>query len=250
MRAVAIDDDIKMHRLLQFMLREIDADLDLVGTAVSVDSGVALIEQEQPDLLLLDIELENGRTSFDILQQIDSGKYLIIFISGHNQYGQLALRFEALDYLDKPIKSQDLFEAIVRAKRRFSQRNAQERLADLEEAMANFQQQKLPTRLTVSTSEGIFFLAIDDILRISTADGLVTFHCADGRKIHKSDRLRRYDEQFEPYPEFMLVHKSNLVNLKRVRSIKPGPVLEIEDGTEVAITAQSARRVRRVMETL
>jgi len=250
MRAVAIDDDPKMHRLLGRMLQLTDAEVEIVGTATSVDTGVALIERERPDLLFLDIELEEDRTSFDILRQVDPENYLIIFISGHNKYGQMALRFEALDYLDKPLKSTDLAGALDRARLRFSQRNAQERLADLERAIDNFQEQKLPSRLTVSTNKGIFFLPVEDILRISCAEGVVSFHCVGGRTVHKSGRLKRYDEQFEPYREFMLVHQSNLVNLKRVHALKPGPLLLMEDGAEVVLTTQSAKRVRRALETL
>jgi two-component system LytT family response regulator len=250
MRAVAIDDDVKMHRLLGKMLKLTDADVEIVGTATSVDTGVALIETKEPDLLFLDIELEDGGTGFDVLRRVDAEKYLIIFISGHNQYGQMALRFEALDYLDKPLKSTDLAGAITRARLRFAQRNAEERLADLEEAISNFREQKLPTRLTVSTGKGIFFLPVEDILRISCEDGVVSFHCVDGRTVHKSGRLKRYDEQFEPYPEFMLVHQSNLVNLKRVRALKSGPILVMEDDAEVVITRQSAKRVRQALELL
>lgn len=250
MRAVAIDDDVKMHRLLGRMLQQTDSAVEIVGTATSVDTGVQLIEDEKPDLLFLDIDLGDSGTGFDILHRINSGEYLIIFISGHNEYGQLALHFEALDYLNKPLKSTDLVGAIARAQLRFNQRSAHERIADLELAISNFHEEKLPTRLTVSTSQGIYFLPVEDILRISCKDGVVTFHCVGGRTVHKSDRLKRYDEKFQLYPEFMLVHQSNLVNLKRVHALKPGPVLLMEDDAKVTLTPQSAKRVKLALENL
>ncbi|NJC27626.1 LytR/AlgR family response regulator transcription factor [Neolewinella antarctica] len=249
MRAVAIDDDPRMHRLLGQMLKLTNAGVDLVATATSVAGGVAVIEREAPDLLFLDIELGDG-TGFDLLEQIDAGRYLIIFISGHSQYGRLALTFEALDYLDKPLKSTDLAEALLKARRRFAQRNADERLKDLTVALQNFRNTQLPTRLTISNSEGIFFVPVADILRLSTSDGLVTVHCADGRKFHKTARLVTYEQQFSEYPHFMLVHKSNLVNLRRVKALVTGPYLIMEDGTEVVLTAQKARQVRGALEAL
>lgn len=249
MRAVAIDDDQRMHRLLQKMLKLTNAEVEIVATATSVAEGVATIEREQPDLLFLDIELPDG-TGFDILERTNAGQFLIIFISGHNQYGRMALKFEALDYLDKPLKSTDLTDALRKAQRRFAQRNADERLKDLTVALQNFRQSQLPTRLTISNSEGIFFVPVEDILRLSTSDGLVTVHCADGRKLHKTARLVTYEQQFSEYAHFMLVHKSNLVNLKRVKALVTGPYLIMEDGEKVVLTAQKARQVRGVLESL
>ncbi|MEL7161967.1 MAG: response regulator, partial [Bacteroidota bacterium] len=158
MRAIAVDDDTQMHQLLRDSLSIIDADVDLLACASTKASGITLIEQHEPDLLFLDIDLPDG-TGFDLLEGLsDYGKYLIIFISGHGEHGRRALEFEALDYLDKPLMIDDLETALERAKRRYEQRNYVERMADIQEAIHNFRQEVLPKRLIVSNSKGFYFL--------------------------------------------------------------------------------------------
>ncbi|OAV43629.1 LytTR family DNA-binding domain-containing protein [Lewinella sp. 4G2] len=249
MRAVAIDDDPRMHRVLSRMLALINAEVEIVATATSVAAGVEAVNTHEPDLLFLDIELPDG-TGFDLLEQINAGRYLIVFISGHHHYGRLALKFEALDYLDKPLNSEDLRDALRKAQRRFAQRSAADRLEDLAVALRNFRGSQLPSRLTISNSDGIFFVPVEDIIRLSTADGLVTVHCADGRKLHKTARLKSYERQFADYPHFTLVHKSHLVNLRRVRALVTGPHLIMENGDEVILSAQKAKEVRALLDGL
>jgi len=163
MRAVAIDDDVQMHALLRDMLEMIGAEVEIVATGATVNEGIELINTHQPDLLFLDIDLPDG-TGFDILEQIDFGKFLIIFISGHSQYGRLALQFEALDYLDKPLLADDLENALKRARKRHEGRNYLQRIEDLTYALENYRHQQLPKRLTVSNSEGFHFVLISEII--------------------------------------------------------------------------------------
>lgn len=249
-RAVAIDDEVKMHRLLARMLKLIGAEVELVGTATSVDDGVAVIRDLAPDLLFLDVELGESGTGFDILKQIDAGEYIIIFISGYNKYAERAFRFAALDFINKPLKSTSLAEGLRRARLRFSQRETADRLKDLEEVIELLRKKEKPTRLTISVNEGIFFVLIEDILYLTKTGNLVTIHTVQGEKFHKAANMVEYEELFKPYPAFMLVHQSSLVNLKRVKALIDKCFLVMEDGHRIKIKDRGVKLVREALEAL
>lgn len=251
MRAVAIDDDEQMHKLLADMLELIGAKVDIVGTATQVDTGIEVIEAQQPDLLFLDIELPDG-TGFDLLERIDHGRYLVIFISGHGQYGRRALEFEALDYLDKPLRASDLSGALLRARRRFEQRNYAQRIEDLNVALQNFQEQKLPTRLTVSNSDGIYVIPLDEILYLFTRDKVVRVVHDNGKPILKSGALKTFAGFFDQDKAlgFMQVRDTHIVNLRRVRMIRGDNTLEMDNGDEIPISTRIGKDLRDRLEDL
>ncbi|SER26190.1 LytR/AlgR family response regulator transcription factor [Neolewinella agarilytica] len=249
MRAVAVDDDENMHSLLASLLEHLNAEVDLVGTATTVKDGVRVIQEQKPDLLFLDIELPDG-TGFDLLDLLHASDYMIVFISGHGQYGRAALDFQALIYIDKPLRASYLKEALDRARQQFRLRNPQERTDDIEEAGKNFRSGDLPTMYSVSNSDGFYFVPVKDILYFCSANDVVSLYWKGGKPIHKSGRLKRFVEQFESYPEFMQVNRSFLVNLKEVRQISSGPNLVMSDGEIIPVSSQTAQEVRHRLEQL
>lgn len=251
MRAVAIDDDEQMHELLANMLELIGAEVEIVGKGTTVESGVAVIEQEQPDLLFLDIELPDG-TGFDVLSRIKYGEYLIIFISGHSEYGRRALDFEALDYLDKPLRASALSTGLLRARRRFELRNQDQRIEDLKLLLQSYRDEKSPTRLTVSNNKGVHVIPLDEILYLYTQDGVVFVVYDLGKPIAKSGRLIRFAEYFDADHRmgFMQVRDSHIVNLRRVRMLKGNESVVMDNGDEIPISAKMAPEIRRRLKEL
>lgn len=247
MRAVTIDDDHNMHLLLANALELVAPDVELVGKASNVTKGVALIKEQKPDLLFLDIEMPDG-TGFDLLEQIDFANYLIIFISGHGEYGRMALDFEALAYLDKPLLPEDLAKAIHRARRRHELRTYEERMSDLSRALYNFQHQQRPDRLTVSNAEGLHFIPIEDIVYFQGERDLVTVVCQDGRKISKSTRLKYYCESFDDYDRFIQISKNYLINLDCLSSIGTGPVLNMINGDVIEVGYPAVQKIKSLLD--
>ncbi len=251
MRAIIVDDDPNMHDVLPAILKEVAADIEVVNGAMNLQSGLEIIEKEAPDLLFLDIDLGDG-TGFELLEQLDYGKYLIIFISGHSQYGRRALEFEALAYLDKPLRALDLVKSIELAARRHEFRNYQERMADLAMALDNFKQKKLPTRLTIHNDSGYHFLPIGEIAYLKGGQGITTIVMMDGRKISRAKGLRYFATQFAAYPHFLKLHQNYLVNICKIRRLLPGRIVVLPDGVEVRISTESAqllkKRIKEVCE--
>lgn len=251
MRAVAIDDDEQMHELLASMLELIGAEVEIVGTATQVETGIQVVEETAPDLLFLDIELPDG-TGFDLLERIDYGKYLIIFISGHSEHGRRALEFEALDYLDKPLRSTGLAGALLRARRRFEQRNYAQRVEDLNQALRNYREDKQPTRLTVSNSDGVHVVRLEEILYMYTSEGVIRIVHDGGKPILKSGSLKKFAEFFQKDEGlgFMQVRDSHVTNLRRVRMVKGNESVVMDNGEEIPIRTKTGPELRRRLRNL
>lgn len=251
MRAVTIDDDEQMHGLLANMLELIGADVEIVASATEVKSGVEVIRKYAPDLLFLDIELPDG-TGFDLLENVDYGNYLIIFISGHSEHGRRALAFEALAYLDKPLRATALSTALVRANRRFRQRNSEQRAEDMRALLKNYREGNRPTRLTVSNSDGIHYVPLAEIIYLYTQGGVIRVVHDGGKPIVKSGRLKRFAEYFaaDEGLGFMQVRDSHIVNLRRVRLLKGNESVVMDNGDEIPIRTKIAPEIRRRLAQL
>ncbi|MFK8164154.1 MAG: LytR/AlgR family response regulator transcription factor [Lewinella sp.] len=244
MRAIIVDDDPNMHEVLPAILKEVAADIEVVNNAMSLAAGVKVIKEDVPDLLFLDIDLGDG-TGFDLLEQLDYGKYLIIFISGHSQYGRRALEFEALAYLDKPLRATELISSLERAARRYEFRNYEERIADLSIALENYHEQKLPSRLTIHNDTGYHFLPVGSIAYFKGGKGITTVVMMDGRRISRAKPLRHFAAQFADYPNFLKIHQNYLVDVCKIERLLPGSIVVLPDGKEVKISTESAQLLKK-----
>ena len=110
-KALIIDDDSISRMLLREILKKTIANVELLGEASSVEEGLALIEQKDPDVVFLDISMPDG-TGFDLLDKLKKIDFKIIFITAYSEYAIKAFKYSAFDYLVKPINVEELAKAI------------------------------------------------------------------------------------------------------------------------------------------
>ena len=117
LKAIIIDDEPDSIKLLQLHLALYCPEIEIAGTYTSSVKALTAIEKLQPDLVFLDIEMPvmNG---FELLEKILHLPFSVIFITAYNQYALKAFRFNAVDYLVKPIDKDDLVEAVAKAIKR------------------------------------------------------------------------------------------------------------------------------------
>lgn len=256
MRAVAIDDHKRMHRLLARMLERVAPEISLVGTADSVKTGVSIIKETEPDLLFLDIDLGRDEetnkkiTGFDLLRLIEPADFQIIFITGFGGYVQRALDFEAAAYLHKPLEKDKLEDALQKAQQRFQRRSELERKLDMALILENGQSKELPSRFVFYDSGVYYPLKVDEILYFYNDDSLVWVVCTGGRRYSRTGNLRTYEKHFADYPQFYRIAQGYLANLKKVVSLSTARLLTFSDSEEVLVTPQSAAEVRRRLGAL
>jgi len=241
LRAVIVDDESRSHQHLTSLFDKNHPEVELLGSAFSVEDGLKLINLQEPNLVFLDIEMPDG-TGFDLLHQIENYNFKVIFITGHNKYAVTAIKFGAIDYLLKPVDEKELAIALKEAQKE-AQKQAQlnmsqEQLAILWETLERFNQQKLPSRIAIATTEGIHYKQVKDVIRLEAKQSYTEFSFENDKKIIASSNLGEFIEQFEHYSDFMKVHRSHLVNLNFVKTFvkTEGGHLVMVDDSEVSVS--------------
>jgi two-component system, LytTR family, response regulator len=247
MTALIIDDEPRSHEALTRLLAPNYQDVNILAHGYNVEEGFALAKKHQPDLVFLDVEMPDG-TGFDLLEKLGKPAFYVVFITAFNKYAETAFRFGALDFLTKPIESDLLAETMMRARGRLQEKFTLEQLQIALETFAKAKEQKLPERIVIHTSKGLELLPVDQILYLDAEANYTDFHyisLAKKRTLTASLNLKVYEEHFAPYPTFMKVHRSNIVNLRMVdQYLKGDHCLVLRDGSQVGV----ARTYREELE--
>ncbi len=235
-RAVIIDDEEMARVLLQEMLIAFCPQIEVVSSNANLPEGVKAIKQHKPDIVFLDIEMP-GYSGLEILDFFgeDEVDFSIIFVTAYNGYAIQAFKLSAVDYLLKPIETDDLLNAI--------------RLFEIDRKPANLEALKQNLggikKIALSTLSQIYFVDIEDIIFFN-ADGAYTkVFLKDGREIMVSKGLKVFENMLAEISYFLRCHKSYLVNLKYVTQyVKAnGGTLLLADKYEVCVSPNKVNEV-------
>ena len=227
LRIVIIDDEWKGRQTLNALLTKYCTDVAIVGMADSVATGLTSLSEHQPDLVLLDIQLQDG-TGFDLLNQLPSHDFQLIFTTAYNEYAIRAFKYSAIDYLLKPIDVEELEAAVERARSAPTQQTGASGTWRIRNLL-NFD--STDPRITISTEQTIEILPVADILRIESNGAYSIFMMHNGDRIVSSKNLKYY-EFLTAEHAFLRVHNSHVVHLKYVQRYlrKDGGLIEMTNG--------------------
>ncbi|NQU33339.1 MAG: response regulator transcription factor [Bacteroidetes bacterium] len=241
MRAVIIDDEKRARNYLRGILEDQFKEVEIVGEADGVATGCQLIESESPDLLFLDVQMQDG-TGFDLLSKIVRSKYQIIFVSAYDRFAITAIKFSAVDYLLKPVETADLSIALEKIKQSNTTDKVQMKLDLLLNNINKIEKIALPSL------NGIEIIKLEDIIRCESDNNYTTFYLKSKERIIVSKTLKDYEDMLES-KGFFRTHKSHIINLAYLKKyIKgEGGFAVMEDGSEITV---SRRRKEEFMEVL
>jgi len=114
LRILIIDDEANIRNMIAEIVKGYCDGAEVVGQAGSVKEGKEKILSLHPELILLDIKMNDG-TGFDLLEQLDKIDFKVIFITAYQEYALKAIKFSALDYILKPVDPEELINAIISA---------------------------------------------------------------------------------------------------------------------------------------
>ncbi len=230
-RGIIIDDEPDSRNTISNILRQYCNNITITGEAGSVGEGLTLIAGEKPDVVFLDIQMNDG-TGFDLLEQLKEIDFQIIFVTAYDQYALRAIKFSALDYILKPVDPQQLIEAVEKIRLKPAAfEEVTQKLNILLRNKNGFE------RITLPTLDGFNFVDIKDIIRCEAESNYTRFYLNTGKKVLVTRTLKEFEEYLTPL-NFFRVHQSHLVNLKYVdQYIKGdgGSVIMI-DGAEVEVS--------------
>lgn len=213
-RAVIIDDEILARDVISNYLNEYCPDVEVVAQASSVKTALAAIQKTNPDLIFLDIEMPDG-TGFDLLNRFGKIDFRIIFVTAYSEYAIKAFRFSAMDYLLKPVKIDELIDAVARVRSAGTPGISAEIISSLLDNLRSSSPKQ--STLIIPNIKGFEVLRLSEII-MCQADGYCTnFHLSGNRKVVSSRNLKHFDGLLEDQ-NFLRVHHSYLVNLDHVTS--------------------------------
>ena len=208
LRTIIIDDELHIRKSLAQMLKDECSNVKLVGMANGVQSGMEAINKHHPDLVLLDIKMDDG-TGFDLLKKLEPVNFKIIFITAYDQYALQAFKFSAIDYLLKPLDEEDLVAAVNRTEK-IVQKDFSTQLKVLDENLKTTENKD--KKILLKTSDAVHLVKVRDITYCESDLSYTKFYLLDGQKIIISKSLREFEDMLKGFG-FFRVHKSFLVNL-------------------------------------
>lgn len=232
-RVIICDDEEKARRLLKLLLEESKYGVEVVGEASNLPEAVVKVNELQPDILFLDIEMPQ----FSGLQILDffPDKKLpceLVFVTAYNEFAMQAFRLSALDYLLKPATMELLEEVLIKHQKGSLQK--EERLELLKQQL-----DKPFTRIALPNSSGFQFVNLSDILYIE-ADGMYShIYLMNKQKHLVSKPLIDFEKLLSAQPHFFKIHRKFLINMMQMKSFNRGSYdIEMSNGDVLPLSRQ------------
>ncbi|MBK9328268.1 MAG: response regulator transcription factor [Sphingobacteriales bacterium] len=212
MKLLITDNEYHIRSATRELLLAFCPEITRIDEATGVEDGLKKIKNDPPDILLLDVEMDDG-TGFDLLKQIQNPEFQLIFVTAHNQYAVQAFKFSAIDYLLKPIDPDELRTAISKAASRKRNNDLKAQIRIMMEQLSN--KMDPDKKIVLKDHSATYFIKVTDIL-FCEADGTYTkFYLSPEKVIVVSKNLKEYENILEPLG-FLRTHHSFLVNPHKI----------------------------------
>jgi two-component system, LytTR family, response regulator len=233
-KTVIVDDESCFREMIQMLLEDYFPDINVVAQAESVEEAIQAIEEEQPELVFLDIEIKGG-TGFHVLQKLKNRDFKLIFITAFNEFAIQAIKFSAIDYILKPINE---FEFKAGVERAIQEIEKHESSGSLDLLLNNFRN-NVDKKLVLRTAQDMHVVNIGDLVRCVADNTYTTFYLDSGEKIMVSKGIGEYAELLAGFG-FVRPHQSHLVNLNYIKKLDKtdGGYLILKDKTEVPVSSR------------
>ncbi len=236
-RTILVDDEPRGLNTLKKLLLEYCPEVQVVAECPDADTAKEKIELLAPQLVFLDISLP-GKTSFDMLKELEKIDFEIIFVTAHDQYTLQAIRYSAVDYLVKPIDEDLLADAVKRTVKRINASAVNNNVSTL---LHNISKSNSPQKmkLCIPSLKGFQVLELNDILFCEASGSYTNFHFMNHPLICSAKPIYEYEEMLAD-SGFIRIHKSYLVNLLHIKEYVKG-----EGGTVILFNNKEIEVSRR-----
>lgn len=209
MKTIIIDDERLARNELKRLLEDFPK-INIVAEAANADEAIALIEEHNPDLIFLDIQMP-GRNGFELLEALEDKVPEVIFTTAYDEFALKAFEVNALDYLLKPIDQSRLSEAIAKVEFELK-RNTQQ-------AGQNHNYISEHEQVFVKDGEKCWFVKLENVKLFESMGNYVRLHFNDQKPmILKS--LNSLEERLDP-KSFFRANRKHIINLNWVDKIEP-----------------------------
>ena len=214
-KSLIIDDNPFIIDMLRDQLELHHPDIDVVDIASNGTIGLEKIRKHNPDLIFLDVEMPD-MNGFDMLSRCSKISFQTIFITSYSHYAIKAIRFNALDYLVKPIEGSELKQALKRYYKNIDQQVNQQRI---QQTLRNMKvKNKEDQTLLLQTHSGELNIALKQIVKLKGDRNYTYIYLTNKTKKLSSKTLGYFEEILED-KGFFRCHRSFIVNGKHISNI-------------------------------
>jgi|SRR5690606_10384494 len=234
LKAVIVDDEIKALQSLSWELTNLSDEVDIVASFTDAHEALLYLELNSPDCLFLDIEMPT-MDGFQFIRALKNKDFPVVITTAYNQYALQALKNEAIDYLLKPIDSDDLQVTIGKIKRYNAKNMTVERL---EKILLDRSSEAHNKKITINTDGRLVFLNSDDILFAESDGNYSTIFLKDGQSILLTKKLKEVNSLL-PENNFFRIHNSYIININKIKEFyKTDGYVVLESNHKIPVSRQ------------
>ena len=247
LKTLIVDDEPIARKVLREELELMDG-VEVIGEAADGTSALAKIGADEPDLVLLDLQMP-AMGGLEMVRQLRHGKHLpvIVVVTAYDEHALQAFEAGAIDYLLKPVRQERLSQAVERAKR-VTGRQATERIAQLQE-IGDPPASPRTRRIVGKVGEEYFLLSADEIYAFQ-AEGDLVWIMAAKRKYLATQTLRDLEQRLRS-TSFRRIHRNALINVDHVRKMSALSsqrwLITMNNGQEFVASKRQASAVRDLL---
>jgi two-component system LytT family response regulator len=237
LKAIIVEDELASRETLSVYLSKYCPDVELVGMAESVTTGLELISRAKPDIVFLDIEMPRGN-AFDLLEQLGEVDFDIVFVTAFSNYAIKAINLSASYYILKPVDIDELVSAVEKIKKSREEKLSHKPTKVLIENLHNANGSH---KIVLPLMDGFEVIQVKEIIRCQANDNFTDFHIAGKKKMMICRTLKFYEELLNE-SGFMRVHKSHLVNMDHIKKYLRGKGGQLVMNDESVIDVSPQRK--------
>ena len=246
MKVLVIDNEINVRKSFVNQILKTCPQVTEMFQASGVKTGLEAIQKYCPDIVFLDVEMDDG-TGMDLMSQLTDINFQLVFITAFNKYAIEAFKFSAIDFLLKPINSEELKRSFERAQKNIKTKNLAQQLAVLQESLKSIKSED--KKIVLNDSESIHFIKVNEIIRCEADGGYTKFIFTQKKTVLVSSSLKEYEDLLLPYG-FSRVHHSHLINLNKILRFdrKDGGFLVMENNDQVPISKRKKDELTQIIK--
>lgn len=235
-RTLIVDDEPLARRGIRAQLAE-EADVLIIGECGNGREAVAVIKEQEPDLVFLDVQMPE-LDGFGVVEAIGVERMpAVIFVTAYDKYALRAFEVHALDYLLKPFDGERFLRALQRARAQIERKSISDLSQRLQSLIDDLKAgRKYAERIVVKSAGRVFFLSVEEIDWVEAADNYVRLHAGGDAHLLR-ETMSTLEKRLDP-AEFLRIHRSTIINVRRIKDLRPlfhGEYeIRLKDGTRLS----------------
>ncbi len=241
-KAVLVDDEIDSIGAMLIQLNRHCPLVHVIGSFTSSEEAYEFLAHHEVDILFVDIEMPrlNG---FELLSKLGKFTFKVVFVTAYDQFGIKAVKFQAFDYLLKPVDPEELKEVVKKYAENITIGHDEDSLKTKKSSRLS-----MDDKLLIPVGSEYEFIPMDSIIRCESDDNYTLIHLIDKKKIIVSKTLKLIESKL-PIDIFLRVHSSHLINIHYISSYhkSDGGYFELINGENIPLSRSRKDEILKIL---